>query len=442
MSDNSTGAGGSAAPGWYADPYDSSQLRWWSGQVWTEHVSPAKPPVAPEAAVAPGADLAPETAVESEVAQPVVAAEAAPVAEAAPAVAAEPETVAPATYTVTPSAPDALPSRRALREANLEAETTAQPVSAGEPVSAAQSVGAAEPVAAEPAPAEPAPAEPVAAEPVAAPVTPVQEPHHPTQALRPEDFELAADQNRWNQPLSTGSGPAWGEPAAQTPTTASPEAVAPDAAVPTAAATEAQAASTPPVSIQPASVQPTSVQPVAVQPEAIVPTLVQPAAGAQPDTGATTTDDWGLRPTGAAPDATPRPTTANTPWVWLIAISPLIAAAIIIYGLATGEPSFTNVLFIVGFVAPYLLVVVFALADRSRLVILGHTQAASWTWAALTAPVYLVVRGGVIRRELGSAGPALYVWLACFVIGIAAFALYGLLTGHALVPGLPEGKLF
>jgi hypothetical protein len=28
--------------GWYADPADSAQLRWWDGQQWTEHVHPAQ----------------------------------------------------------------------------------------------------------------------------------------------------------------------------------------------------------------------------------------------------------------------------------------------------------------------------------------------------------------------------------------------------------------
>jgi hypothetical protein len=28
----------SALPGWYPDPYDPSQLRYWDGAVWTESV--------------------------------------------------------------------------------------------------------------------------------------------------------------------------------------------------------------------------------------------------------------------------------------------------------------------------------------------------------------------------------------------------------------------
>jgi uncharacterized protein YbjQ (UPF0145 family) len=31
------------APGWYADPQDAGQVRWWDGAAWTEHVQPGSP---------------------------------------------------------------------------------------------------------------------------------------------------------------------------------------------------------------------------------------------------------------------------------------------------------------------------------------------------------------------------------------------------------------
>lgn len=38
-----------AAPGWYPDPAGPGNLRWWSGQGWTEHLSPViVPPAADE----------------------------------------------------------------------------------------------------------------------------------------------------------------------------------------------------------------------------------------------------------------------------------------------------------------------------------------------------------------------------------------------------------
>lgn len=35
------------APGWYADPQNGGQVRWWNGQAWTEHTRPAAPQNAP-----------------------------------------------------------------------------------------------------------------------------------------------------------------------------------------------------------------------------------------------------------------------------------------------------------------------------------------------------------------------------------------------------------
>ena len=42
------------APGWYTDPYDPSQMRWWDGTAWGEQTSPGAQPVAPEPAPAWG----------------------------------------------------------------------------------------------------------------------------------------------------------------------------------------------------------------------------------------------------------------------------------------------------------------------------------------------------------------------------------------------------
>jgi hypothetical protein len=46
-----------AAPGWYSDPNDPAQLRWWDGSAWTANVRPAaRPPPIPDRPVQPSAD--------------------------------------------------------------------------------------------------------------------------------------------------------------------------------------------------------------------------------------------------------------------------------------------------------------------------------------------------------------------------------------------------
>lgn len=54
-----TDSNGAPTAGWYADPADATQLRWWNGGGWTTDVRPSAPPVAPVPAVVHAEPVAP-----------------------------------------------------------------------------------------------------------------------------------------------------------------------------------------------------------------------------------------------------------------------------------------------------------------------------------------------------------------------------------------------
>ncbi len=124
-------------------------------------------------------------------------------------------------------------------------------------------------------------------------------------------------------------------------------------------------------------------------------------------------------------------------WAWLIAISPILAAGSVTYILLTAKPSLTSWPFDAAVAAPYLLVLLFALADRSVLIGLGHTRPPSPLWALATAPAYLIARAAETRREDGSGNLLTIVWAAAFVVAIVGIVGYGLITHTALISGLP-----
>jgi hypothetical protein len=150
---------------------------------------------------------------------------------------------------------------------------------------------------------------------------------------------------------------------------------------------------------------------------------------------------WGLgATTGTEPVATRRSADvvrSSTVWAWLIAISPILAAGSISYVLLTTQAALSSWQFEAAVAAPYLLVLLFAIADRAALLQLGHASPRSPAWALATAPAYLIARSAETRREDGSGTVLTIVWAASFIVAIAGIVGYGLLTHHALISGLP-----
>jgi hypothetical protein len=158
---------------------------------------------------------------------------------------------------------------------------------------------------------------------------------------------------------------------------------------------------------------------------------------------------WGLSPSSSRassspeggsrrkPEAEAEVSGSSTFWAWLIAISPILAAGSVIYVLLSTNSGFTGWPFEAAVAAPYILVLLFAFADRTVLRQLGHSQPRSPAWALLSAPVYLIARAGETRAEDGSGTALTLVWFVSVLIAIGGIVGYGFLTGHALIAGLP-----
>lgn len=448
MSDTSTSGAGGAAPGWYADPYNPQQLRWWSGTTWTDHVSPAAAPAAAaEAAAQPAAQepVVQEPAVQQPavqqpvVQQPVVQEPAVQQPAVQQPVFQQPVVQQPVVEQPAAQQPvqdagfpeDSLPSRRALRDA------------AAEPAQEYSAPAAAAPVAAAPAAAQPVTAQPVTPEPVAPSAW-----NQPS--LQPTESYQAPVQNAWNQPVQDEQ-PAQPVQAAQPGYTEAPAAEAPAWGAPADSAPQSfqippayQAPGTAPAQpAAPASGLDSLFGAPATASAPLAPADIAPAAPATStpaeEPASADGSQWGLVASGRRDRAAAKPSSSSTAWVWIIAISPLLAAGAVGYLLHTNGNVFdtSNWMFLAALAAPYLLVVLFAVADRSRLAALGHENPASWTWAALTAPVYLIARAGVIRREMGGGGVPLIVWAICIVLSIVGFLGFGLVTHEPLLAGLP-----
>jgi len=148
-----------------------------------------------------------------------------------------------------------------------------------------------------------------------------------------------------------------------------------------------------------------------------------PAAPVQssPTGPVSTTNVWAQEPASVAvvddlysTAATRKATTSG----WFIAVMPLLAAILSIAAVKGAENyprylPFEWWMLVGGVLAVlYLVTILLAVADRSKLDWAGYHRPAHWAWAILTAPVYLLVRTIAAKRETGRNSALLWVWLA------------------------------
>jgi hypothetical protein len=113
--------------------------------------------------------------------------------------------------------------------------------------------------------------------------------------------------------------------------------------------------------------------------------------------------------------------------VWLLTITPWLGGLAAFVALAL-FPAWS--LPAIGVLAlPWLIGVLWAQQDSTRLKDLGHERPARAAWAMLTAPVYLIVRTVRVRREVGAGWPPLLVWCINAAVVAGVIAAVGLMPG-------------
>ncbi len=393
---------GRVPAGWYPDPLGLPQLRWWDNHSWTEHVSDARQPM---------------------MSTPVAA---------------------PTMY-----ADDELPTRRGRRSTesapSSDDEPLAQPTAATLRQLAPPSTAEAPPLVEPSVPSAPVASVPSAAvPPSAAPTTP------------PPMYAASAPA----QPASSvpsSAAPASSVPANSVPSSAAPTATPADAFA--AAAFADLAAETSRAATQqtdaPWVPMQTPSAPVSSNPFGVgagSPTYGSPAYGSAPGAGSPA---YGSAPGyGSAPNApafTPAwsesPVSASDPGrrgthqalgttaphlqtieVWAIALLPmlqLLLSLLVVAAFSTGP----SVAFMAAiWLGPLPIIIVLALLDARTLRRRGVDRVASGWWAALGAPIFLIVRAVSLSRISGSGyGPVGVALLLTGLVGASILAVPGLI---------------
>lgn len=127
---------------------------------------------------------------------------------------------------------------------------------------------------------------------------------------------------------------------------------------------------------------------------------------------------------------------------WFIALMPLIFALLAAAAVKGAEnypryiPDTIPWWMLAAFVlaALYVITIILAIADRSKLDWAGHRNPAHWAWALLTAPVYLLARTISVKRETGRVSPLLIVWLVLAAALVGAWFAAGYFMPEMIEP--------
>jgi hypothetical protein len=118
---------------------------------------------------------------------------------------------------------------------------------------------------------------------------------------------------------------------------------------------------------------------------------------------------------------TPVSLPVSTGPIWAMALLPVIMLVLgLLFLLSGGAGKLSPIFAGVVLVGPYLLAIGLAIADRTALQKLGYEHTASWSWAILGAPVYLIVRLASVVRETGRGFGPLLTWVAMALLTIVA----------------------
>jgi hypothetical protein len=126
---------------------------------------------------------------------------------------------------------------------------------------------------------------------------------------------------------------------------------------------------------------------------------------------------------------------SSTGPVWIIAVTPLLQLVLGLLLLTSLGMNGSQLVYIALIVVPNLLTIGLAYLDQRILRAAGHENTASWLWAILGPPVYLLLRARAVIRETGHGiGPVL-VWFADAMLALASIiAVPGVII--ALLPAV------